>query len=252
MSEDRVKRLERKLKCLEKEIKCMKCKRGKKGLKGKEGNKGEEGEQGEKGDRGRRGPPGVVDPCELEEIDEVEETDEILIVRDCVLYRIDVEDFCDFCITSGGLAETAWSKDPNNEFSRCFSTFNELNSNRWGWSNGPYNRGDETTHEIWAAAGQCDTSKGFLAGTLDIEFVADRALLSISLNIGFSIVGVIAMYVGNSPLFLKPNNQPTVAPGQLPCKIPSQDAGSFECEYTVYDDMGPNIFTYLHVNIALP
>ena len=78
-------------------------------------------------------------PCEYILINEVLQEDELLIVRSCNTYRVKVEEVCNFCNNGGQGTETSWSKDQEENQSTCFiDNFPELNYNRWGWSNGPY------------------------------------------------------------------------------------------------------------------
>jgi hypothetical protein len=112
--------------------------------------------------------------------------------------------------------ETAWAKDPS--ASACFDNFSCLSANRWGWSNGPYAPGTYTM-ELWAAAGQCNTSAGTLVGTVTLNYTGSVATVTYQLNSNSNSGCTLNMdaahsYVGYVPLPGYPNNC-TVAPGQI-------------------------------------
>jgi hypothetical protein len=63
--------------------------------------------------------------------------------------------------------ETAWGYDTDS--SVCFLDMENLNTNRWGWSNGPYAPGDYVL-QLYAGAGQCDLNAGAYVGDLYITY----------------------------------------------------------------------------------
>ncbi len=66
---------------------------------------------------------------------------------------------------------------------------NEIsNSNRWGWAQEfDTDDGSSQTFNFWRGAGQNDTSKGVLAGTVTITVDGDEVEFEIDLNDGFTI-----------------------------------------------------------------
>ena len=110
----------------------------------------------------------------------------------------------------GDECETAFAKSSTN--STCFI---DDGFNRWGWTNGPLSSGSYSM-DIYAAAGQCDLSKGTLVGTLQVDYDETTGIA----NVTYSMTGDFTMdethlYVGNDPYPIN-NGSQTVAPGQFP------------------------------------
>lgn len=102
------------------------------------------------------------------------------------------------------LYETAYAKgDP----AVCFiPTFNN-----WGWTNPIVP--DEYNWPLWAGAGQCDTSKGTLVGTVDVVYGTDG-----NVNVDYNVDSPNSLeethvYAGYNMFPLRKGKQ-TVAPGQ--------------------------------------
>ena len=77
-------------------------------------------------------------------------------------------------VLSDAVCETAWSKGSNDV---CIITLNGVN--RWGWTS-KVDQGATERMEIWAGAGQCDTSKGTLVGYADVSYLNDRVKVTVS------------------------------------------------------------------------
>jgi len=112
--------------------------------------------------------------------------------------------------------------------------------NRWGWTIGPLQPGNYE-FPIYAAAGQCDLSKGTLVGYLSVSYDGFGA------HVGYnSIVPVVFeeshLYVGNDLLPLN-NGQYTVAPGQYPY-IHDLDGAAFDGY--VISGLSGDIFVVAH------
>jgi hypothetical protein len=87
---------------------------------------------------------------------------------------------------------------------------------RWGWSNGPITPGSSATWPVYAAAGQCDISKGTHIGNIAVAYGTDGTMqLSFDRLAGFYL-DEQHLYVGNEPLPRDNNGEYTVAPGQYP------------------------------------
>jgi len=90
-------------------------------------------------------------------------------------------------------------------------------ANRWGWTHGPLAAGGTYTFDIWAGAGQCDTSKGTYVGTVEISYNGGDPIVTPTLEPDFEIVET-HLYIGSTELPQvakgKKKTEPTVAPGQ--------------------------------------
>jgi hypothetical protein len=85
---------------------------------------------------------------------------------------------------------------------------------RWGWSNGAFGPGSYSL-DVYAAAGQCDTSKGTLVGTLALTYDGSSATVVFATLPGFDLEET-HVYIGAEPLVRDGNGDYTVAPGQYP------------------------------------
>lgn len=106
----------------------------------------------------------------------------------------------------GYSSETAYAKGEDNSAVPFCLTFNN-----WGWTN-PITPG-EYTWPLWAGAGQCDTSKGTLVGTVTVDYGADGKV-SVTYNVPPNILENTHVYAGYDPFPKDRKGNPTVAPGQ--------------------------------------
>ena len=113
--------------------------------------------------------------------------------------------------TSTSGCETAWIKGTDNS---CLNTL--AGANRWGWTN-KVDQGATERMEIWAAAGQCDTSKGTLVGYADVSYVNDRVKVTVSGLTAPWAMTVSQLWAGEDYLPLR-NNRYVAAPGSFPDK----------------------------------
>jgi hypothetical protein len=109
--------------------------------------------------------------------------------------------------------ETAYAYGLN--YANCFLTIPGVNSNNWGWSNGPVGAG-AYSWPIYAGAGQCNTNNGTLVGTLLVNYTPPTATITYSMASGF-VLNSTHLYVG-SQILPKKNGKFTTAPGQFPYK----------------------------------
>lgn len=186
--------------------------------------------EGPRGKRGKRGPTGPTGPCcpipclPLSEDGLNPDTDIIVIQRkneegECTLLGITLDQLIDAIDRENVGCATSWAYDPDN--STCFSDIPDLTTNRWGWSNGPYNYPlvEPVDLQLWRSAGQCDISKGELTANITVTQVTDEnnLLFTVVAEQGYCICdGLMAIYVGPLQVPLGPNDKPTVAPGQFP------------------------------------
>lgn len=120
---------------------------------------------------------------------------------------------CD-CNGGGGViieCQTAYAVDV--EASQCFLDIEDLGANRWGWTNGPYDSGDQVTLDIYAGAAQCDLEKGTYVGTLDIDYQGSTLYLTFDM-VDDNTLNEVHIYVGEEILPRDKNGDFTVAPGQ--------------------------------------
>ncbi len=111
-----------------------------------------------------------------------------------------------------GECETAFAD--GDELGQCFLGLSDFKFKRWGWTNGPIGVTSSTLEwEIWAAAGQCDHSKGVLVGTLFVDYDGSSATATYDMDPGY-VLDETHLYVGNTIVPYKSNGKPTVAPGQ--------------------------------------
>jgi hypothetical protein len=111
------------------------------------------------------------------------------------------------------VCETAYAYGET--FANCFLTIPGVNSNNWGWSNGPVGAG---IYEwpIYAGAGQCNIGVGVHIGTLTVNYAPPTAIVTYTMFNG-NILNSTHLYVGNQILPRK-NGKFTTAPGQFPYK----------------------------------
>ncbi len=113
--------------------------------------------------------------------------------------------------------------------------------NRWGWTIGSVSPwGGTHTYQIFAGAGQCDTSKGKLAGTVTLKYEAGVAMVKFIANEGY-VFKETHLYVGDTPYPMKKQGKkvvPTVAPGQYPYKHGDLEKAMLDCSREVDVHMG--------------
>ena len=111
--------------------------------------------------------------------------------------------------------ETAFAY--GDSYATCFIDIPNLQGNRWGWTNGTLIKDVSYSFDIYAAAGQCDLSKGTLVGTLEVDYHGGSAVVTYNMLAGFTMYGV-HIYVGDEVLPRK-NGEYTTAPGQYPVVV---------------------------------
>lgn len=122
------------------------------------------------------------------------------------------------CYQDGGYSEYGCETSfaYNVDYAGCFLELTIINADRWGWTNGPLAQDNiPYSFEIYAAAGQCNLNAGTLVGTLTLIYDNDEAVVTYSMDAGFSL-DEVHIYVGNDMLPKKKNGDYTVAPGQYP------------------------------------
>ncbi|MEX0290666.1 MAG: hypothetical protein AB3N14_16290, partial [Flavobacteriaceae bacterium] len=141
---------------------------------------------------------GIPDACDVEECDGVDNDGD---------GEIDEGLDCDDTPPTG--CETAYARYA--ESNSCFID-DGLGANRWGWTNF-FGQTGTYTMDIYAAAGQCDLTKGTKTGEVTVEYTQNSVTVTGEMLPGF-VMNVAHLYVGDQPYPLK-NGSPTVANGQL-------------------------------------
>lgn len=124
--------------------------------------------------------------------------------------------------------------------------------NRWGWTIGPMNT-SKHVFGIFAGAGQCEVSKGVLAGTIDFEYNSDTGIANVNFiaEEGF-VFKETHLYIGNDPYPMKIRGNgvevPTVAPGQYPYKHGNLDNAVMD-SYTV-DELSGDVHMIAHAVVC--
>ena len=83
--------------------------------------------------------------------------------------------------------------------------------NRWGWTI-PVTDGTSETFDFYAAAGQCDLTKGTLVGTVTVSYSNGFATVEFDMDEGYTL-DETHLYIGTDILATN-NGEYTVAPGQ--------------------------------------
>lgn len=97
---------------------------------------------------------------------------------------------------------------------RCFL---EDGISRWGWTNNYTVGNPAQTYDLWAGAGQCKTEKGTLVGTVKVETVSGRVVVTFNLGDEF-LLDETHVYVGTGKYPTVKQGKKlveTVAPGQF-------------------------------------
>jgi hypothetical protein len=137
-----------------------------------------------------------------------------------------------------------WNPDMPMEYETAYAKgdaptcFIGLGFGNWGWTNGPIGEGSYEW-ELWAAAGQCDTSRGTLVGKVTVAYADGAVTVTPALATGVTL-SELHVYAGaaNVPAIWHPKKgwQPTVAPGQ----------------YYIEDPLSGQIYVIVHAVVGIP
>jgi hypothetical protein len=108
---------------------------------------------------------------------------------------------------------------------------------RWGWTN-PIAPKTSQTFELWAAAGQCDTGKGTLVGTVTVAYYDKTVVVTYNVAAPFSLkeTHVYAGYDKYQKVVQGKKTSFTVAPGQ----------------YTNVGNFTGNVYVIAHAVVGIP
>ena len=123
--------------------------------------------------------------------------------------------------------ETAYARGENGA-----TCFDQYEFDRWGWTIGPISEGDYT-YDVYAAAGQCDISKGTLVGTVNVSYAGGEISVEYNIDSAYSI-SEEHTYAGAGPIPVDGDGKPTVAPGQ----------------YYIEDNLSGEIYVILHTVVC--
>ncbi len=129
----------------------------------------------------------------------------------------------------------------------CFIGSPYIETNRWGWTNGPLAAGTYT-FDVYAGAGRCDLSKGTRVGTLTLVYDGSTATVAFAMLSGF-VMDETHLYVGSEPLARDVKDEYTVAPGQYPVQHDLTAATSDS--YTV-SGLSGSIYVVAHAVVGIP
>ncbi|TYA71826.1 hypothetical protein [Seonamhaeicola marinus] len=110
------------------------------------------------------------------------------------------------CETAFAIGNTT---DGEGDDSTCFI---EDGFSRWGWTIGPIAEG-EYTYNVYAGAGQCDTDKGALVGTVSVNYNNGDVIVTYNIDESYNLLETHT-YAGTNPYPIKGKKE-TVAPGQF-------------------------------------
>lgn len=143
--------------------------------------------------------------------------------------------------------ETAFAY--NNAYSTCFSEI-DSSINRWGWSNGPLNIGNNYTFNLIAGAGRCLFSNGELVGEVSLDY-ADSGDLVVTYSMDYAQepmfydLGTVHVYIGCNQM---PEN---IAPGQMPYHASSNNGTSVELIIPHEDLVCDNFYFIAHAEVSI-
>ncbi len=131
--------------------------------------------------------------------------------------------------------ETAYAY--GDEIATCFLDIPEVNSNNWGWSNGPISEGTYSW-DIYAGAGQCNIDNATLVGMLDVDYSGGSVTVTYNIDQDFTMEEN-HLFIGEDGEMLprKKNGKYTTAPGQFPY--------SGQTSYTI-DGLSGDIYVVAH------
>ncbi|KAL7559253.1 hypothetical protein ACA910_016333 [Epithemia clementina (nom. ined.)] len=119
--------------------------------------------------------------------------------------------------------ETAWAVwDTAKPENNCLTNFTGLTSSKWGWTMGPIKKGHESepslsTHLVYAAAGGCDLSNGYLAGQANVTYTSSGQVTVNVTATAPALFTIAHIWVGIEPLPRKKGSY-TAAPGEFNLK----------------------------------
>lgn len=157
--------------------------------------------------------------------------------------------YLDYCVQQcppppplGG-CETGYAYGEN--YANCFLNIPGVQSNNWGWSNGPIGAGNYSW-PIYAGAGQCNIGNGTHVGTLSVTYAPPTATVTYTTFNGYEL-NATHLHVGNQILPMKKGKY-TTAPGQFPYKHGNLN-GATSDTFTI-NGLSGNIYVAAHSEVC--
>ncbi|WP_159439029.1 T9SS type A sorting domain-containing protein [Maribacter ulvicola] len=148
-----------------------------------------------------------------------------------------------------GQCETAYARSSSENVRTCFTQISNLSGGNWGWTNKIPSINGTYELDLYAAAGQCDISKGALVGNVNIVYNNGSVNVMVSAQDGYMIAEA-QLYVGSSETPVKGNGDLTVAPGQYPYQDNiNGDFSTYTFQGLSAGDMD-NFYVILHANVC--
>lgn len=145
--------------------------------------------------------------------------------------------YFEYCKQECGEPECETAYAYGDDLATCFLDIPGINSNNWGWSNGPISDPSSYSWDIYAGAGQCDITKGTLVGTLDVDYSAGTVIVTYNIDPDFTL-DETHLFVGeNGEMLPRKKGEYTTAPGQFPY--------SGQSSYTI-DGLSGDIYVVAH------
>jgi hypothetical protein len=144
--------------------------------------------------------------------------------------------YFDYCLEECEMdCETAYAY--GDDLATCFLDIPGVNSNNWGWSNGPISDPSSYSWDIYAGAGQCDINNGTWVGTLDVDYSGGTVIVTYNIDVDFTL-DETHLFVGeNGEMLPRKKGEYTTAPGQFPY--------SGQSSYTI-DGLSGDIYVVAH------
>lgn len=120
----------------------------------------------------------------------------------------------------------------------------EIPSERWGWSVGPLEEGNSYQLDIYAAAGQCDKSKGYHVGFLDVAYYGDMVNVTFN-NFDVYDLAETHLYVGTNTMPRTKRGKIITSPGQYPFQHSGLATGTTKDNFIVTGMKG-DIYVVAH------
>ncbi|WP_166638613.1 T9SS type A sorting domain-containing protein, partial [Maribacter spongiicola] len=145
--------------------------------------------------------------------------------------------------------ETAYARSNDENVRTCFTEIANLYGNNWGWTNEIPSINGEYELDLYAAAGQCDITKGALVGNAIIVYNNGSVDVTVSVLNGYKITET-QLFVGNNQAPVKSNGDLTVAPGLYPYQDDvNGDFNTYTFEGINTGDMD-SFYVILHANVC--
>lgn len=157
--------------------------------------------------------------------------------------------YIDYCVQQcpelpplGG-CETGYAY--GNSYATCFLNIPGVQSNNWGWSNGPIGAGTYSW-PMYAGAGQCNISNGTYVGTLTVNYTPPTAVVTYTTFDAY-VLNATHLHVGNQ-ILPKKNNKYTTAPGQFPYK--HENLNGVHIDTFTINGLSGNIYVAAHSEVC--